>query len=400
MVFLPLTMIAQVTVKDTIFSKIDTALVAFEVDITTSSTAVEGKLDIQLTVPSFEAGGETLVDIESIEYKYGFTGRQSKLSEETVVVPVPDDFATTGFISIPHNLTYTNKRPYYYTIKVLYKDGSFTATDSGSTSSNRPTRSYPMCYLPDTGVETLDKMSDGFWLKTTVYTNFPDEESAIIRLDLVEGSPIYGSDPYKVLTDYVWTNSPVSPAGQLAYFDKVYIDNDDDFSTGKENLVSFNGTKYDTNDVRTFFGGESSQFIRIYKQDPLDLGPGVPAAQIDADGFTYVTFGGDLGGKVKATNGDVSVGSTVAVPVKLTAALGVNDTEFENVSIYPNPSSGLFSIKGLKNIKSVNVFDVTGKNIYSKKNTSLVDLSGKHKGLYFLQIETESASITRKIIVD
>ncbi|WNH10729.1 T9SS type A sorting domain-containing protein [Thalassobellus suaedae] len=400
MVLLPLIMIAQVTVKDTIFSKIDPALVAFEVDVTTSSTAVEGKLDIQLTVPSFEAGGETLVDIESIEYKYGFTGRQSKLLEETVVVPVPDDFASTGFISISHNLTYTNKRPYYYTIKVLYKDGSFTATDTGSTSSNRPTRSYPMCYLPDTGVETLDKMSDGFWLKTTVYTNFPDEESAIIRLDLVEGSPIYGSDPYKVLTDYVWTNRPVSPAGQLAYFDKIYIDNDNDFSTGKENLASFNGTKYDTHDVRTFFGGESSQFIRIYKQDPLDLGPGVPASQIDADGYTYLTFGGDLGDKVKATNGDVAVGSTVAVPVKITAALGVNDAEFENVSIYPNPSTGIFHITGVKNIKNVNIFDITGKNIYSKKNTYSVNISDKSKGFYFLKVETEKGSITKKIIID
>lgn len=399
MVLLPLTMIAQVTVRDTIISKIDNTKIAFLVDVTTSSTAVEGKLDISFAVPSFDAGGESLEDIESVEYKYGFTGRQSKLTEDTVIVPVPVDFASTGFISIPHNLTYTDKRPYYYTIKVLYKAGSNSDINGGSTSSNRPPRSYPMCYLPGSGVETIDQMSDGFWLKTTVYTNFPDEESAILRLDLVD-SPNYGSNSYYIITDYVWTSRPVNPASQLAYFDKIYVDNDADFSTDKVNLASIQGTTYDTHDTRVFFAGESSQFIRIYKEGALHATKGVPAVNIDANGYTYVTFGGDLGGKIKDDNGGVSVGSTVAVPVKLAASLGVNDAEFSNASIYPNPSTGLFTIKGIKNIKNVNIFDVTGKNIYSKRDTGLVDLSNNSRGLYFMQIETERGSITKKIIVD
>ncbi len=64
-----------------------------------------------------------------------------------------------------------------------------------------------------------------------------------------------------------------------------------------------------------------------------------------------------------------------------------------NVDLFPNPSSGIFSVK-LKDendrIVSANVEDVLGKNILKiEKSNSTFDLSEETAGVYFLKVKTE-----------
>ncbi len=87
-------------------------------------------------------------------------------------------------------------------------------------------------------------------------------------------------------------------------------------------------------------------------------------------------------------------------------ALAINDVEAlnNNISIYPNPSSGIFNIK-MKNLADFkcDVFDITGKHIMSKsnslKNDFNLDLSNYSKGIYFMKIQTELGSTTKKLVV-
>jgi hypothetical protein len=81
--------------------------------------------------------------------------------------------------------------------------------------------------------------------------------------------------------------------------------------------------------------------------------------------------------------------------------------EFEQniVSINPNPSSDIFTIKiGDIQPKSIEMTDVSGKIIYSKKafdnsgNNIQIDLSHATKGVYFLKLATDKKSVVKKII--
>ena len=76
------------------------------------------------------------------------------------------------------------------------------------------------------------------------------------------------------------------------------------------------------------------------------------------------------------------------------------------ISIYPNPSSGLFTIgaKTNTNIASVQVIDVVGKTVYSKQFLAKdveVNLSDMKKGLYMVIIKDEdSKEFSSKIVIE
>ncbi|CAN1535913.1 Secretion system C-terminal sorting domain [Flavobacteriaceae bacterium] len=79
--------------------------------------------------------------------------------------------------------------------------------------------------------------------------------------------------------------------------------------------------------------------------------------------------------------------------------------EMSNIAIYPNPSKGIFNVSmGSIKPKTVNVYDLTGKIVYSKSeflnNPSqfLLDLSSISSGIYFVKIDSDNQSVTKRII--
>lgn len=87
-------------------------------------------------------------------------------------------------------------------------------------------------------------------------------------------------------------------------------------------------------------------------------------------------------------------------------ALSINDFDFldNNISIYPNPSSGIFNIK-MKSISDFqyNIYDITGKEMTARtevmNNTFQLDLSTYSKGIYFFKVYSSEGAITQKLIV-
>ena len=84
-----------------------------------------------------------------------------------------------------------------------------------------------------------------------------------------------------------------------------------------------------------------------------------------------------------------------------------NNFSIMGVSIQPNPTNGIFSINFDKNVKNhienIQISNVLGELVYvnqSIKDMSIIsiDLGGKSNGLYYLTINTNSGSFTRKII--
>jgi hypothetical protein len=73
----------------------------------------------------------------------------------------------------------------------------------------------------------------------------------------------------------------------------------------------------------------------------------------------------------------------------------------QNVTIYPNPVKDWVTISAKDNIKSVSLFDVQGRVLQTKINTSgdiKIDLSTRASGVYFVKIQTEKGIKVEKII--
>ena len=89
--------------------------------------------------------------------------------------------------------------------------------------------------------------------------------------------------------------------------------------------------------------------------------------------------------------------------------VGLVDLFETEISIYPNPTTGIFEIKNEElKIKNIKITDITGKIIYNLtrghaplyiENTLLqIDISTQPAGIYFIKIQTENEIITEKII--
>jgi hypothetical protein len=85
--------------------------------------------------------------------------------------------------------------------------------------------------------------------------------------------------------------------------------------------------------------------------------------------------------------------------------LSNQDFELQNVSIFPNPSEGIFSIStGNKAIDQIEVYDVTGKIIFNTKSVTnstfeySLDLSAVSSGIYFVKISADNQNAVKRII--
>jgi hypothetical protein len=113
-----------------------------------------------------------------------------------------------------------------------------------------------------------------------------------------------------------------------------------------------------------------------------------------------------VAGHTNSSDGDVSLnkGMSDFWVVKLSAVVSIDEIEnTPSISIYPNPTNGIFTISSTEQINEVEVFNVLGKAVYSKKVTSkniMVDLTPFPKGLYLVQLKTNMNSVTKKIVYE
>lgn len=120
---------------------------------------------------------------------------------------------------------------------------------------------------------------------------------------------------------------------------------------------------------------------------------------IDAGDNTKIPMGitADLANNQRIANSVVDMG---AYEFNSSPALSISDSIFteQNVVVYPNPTIDKLYIKTNVNIKSFKVISVLGKEIVSGKNPSSVDVSQLKVGVYFIKINTDKGSITKRFI--
>ena len=122
------------------------------------------------------------------------------------------------------------------------------------------------------------------------------------------------------------------------------------------------------------------------------------------------TFVNDIERQVKikfhkyggVTNAETNLNELMYIDdVSLTYAsdetLGVSDNDILSFSIYPNPASGLISIKGIENINSIKVYSILGALEKEVFNTNQIDVSKLASGIHLIKVDNGTV-FSRKII--
>jgi len=80
----------------------------------------------------------------------------------------------------------------------------------------------------------------------------------------------------------------------------------------------------------------------------------------------------------------------------VSTTVGVNELSLANISVYPNPSNGLFTIEASSNMTKAYITDVSGKLVYSgdlSGNEATINVENFAAGSYFLSVQFENEMI-------
>ncbi len=82
-----------------------------------------------------------------------------------------------------------------------------------------------------------------------------------------------------------------------------------------------------------------------------------------------------------------------------TSPAGMAETD-HTITIYPNPSRGIFHINGVDQISSVTLFNTMGEEIISTRNVDagIIDLSSQPDGIYIVRIERGDGFFMKKLV--
>jgi len=79
------------------------------------------------------------------------------------------------------------------------------------------------------------------------------------------------------------------------------------------------------------------------------------------------------------------------------ATTAIEDIVASEISIYPNPTTGIVNIEA-EGLNKVVVYDVTGRIMKSVANESTIDISNLEAGVYFFSVETANGSAMKKLV--
>ena len=176
--------------------------------------------------------------------------------------------------------------------------------------------------------------------------------------------------------------------------DKIKIKVDDEIME----ITDFSGRKFDSDHVMAFHGkSEGNEGIKQTMNINIE----------EKNGEQFIEI------NIKRTN---NLNLTISDILKDDASLDGIDYSLKSnlkpsqLNYYPNPNNGKFNLKFMLDQKeevTVKVIDILGKEVYKEKILDFngtydnqIDLTGKEKGIYILQIIQKRKALTRKILIE
>lgn len=84
--------------------------------------------------------------------------------------------------------------------------------------------------------------------------------------------------------------------------------------------------------------------------------------------------------------------------IKILANTGIADNILENLNIYPNPANDHIRISGLIGNETIQILDITGRELFNGSSTDNIDVFNFQKGIYFIKISLDGSNKTMKFI--
>ena len=90
---------------------------------------------------------------------------------------------------------------------------------------------------------------------------------------------------------------------------------------------------------------------------------------------------------------------TCSFNIQIQENLSIADASQNNFSIFPNPVSGLLTIKHKSPVTKIEIYNKLGQKVFTDINKNVIDISRLPAGVYFIKIENQSGSIGLKKII-
>jgi hypothetical protein len=166
----------------------------------------------------------------------------------------------------------------------------------------------------------------------------------------------------------------------------------------------------DNGNVTTTNGGNAKVIVKTVDGDGKDLDKEIEAAIKEADAEMKDGKAKKKEIKVIVTRKvvitDLSSDDKKTMPSDLQQVKG---TAFEDLSVFPNPSKGNFSINYKGNTTeplTIKLYDAMGKEVLMEKETSTdkdftknIDVSNLKKGVYFLHLSQGKKAEVKKVVI-
>jgi len=84
-------------------------------------------------------------------------------------------------------------------------------------------------------------------------------------------------------------------------------------------------------------------------------------------------------------------------------ALDTNDISLQAISVYPNPAESILTINSpMSNVNSVVITDISGRQVafynFTDQNSYQIDVTEFGTAVYFVEVNTDNGSVTKRII--
>ncbi|WP_282136365.1 T9SS type A sorting domain-containing protein [Seonamhaeicola maritimus] len=103
-----------------------------------------------------------------------------------------------------------------------------------------------------------------------------------------------------------------------------------------------------------------------------------------------------------AANVDAGLMKISKIVFNNSSTLSVNDNDLVSFTMYPNPAKDVLYFKSIDRIKSVNIYDVTGKSVIKSNEIvdDQMDVSILRSGIYIVTLESDKGDRgTRKLVI-
>lgn len=164
----------------------------------------------------------------------------------------------------------------------------------------------------------------------------------------------------------------------------------------ENNSVQINWTtKSEINN--SFFTIERSTDTKSWNEIGQEHGAGNSSSILSYSFIDYNPQTTETYYRLKQTDfdGNFSYSDIVSVPPLM------NDADL--FTVYPNPSNGVFSLYVNQEHSLVEIYSLSGTLVYKNQlteNSTQLDLSELHKGIYLVKVQTKYAVLTQKIILE